>query len=79
MATNSNSMIGMPGAVNSNTNVGYGVNQQNADRGNENGDVVDNTQAQNPVNDSGLRTDPADARGAYLDKQSKAPALYPNS
>ena len=79
MAGTDSSYVGMPGAVYSNTNVGYGVNQQNADRGNENGDVVDNTQAKNALSDSGLRTDPADARGAYLNRYSKSSALYPNS
>lgn len=77
MAGTESSFIGMPNAVYSNTNVGSGVNLQNADRGNANGDVVDNTQAANPLAEK--KTDPADARGAYLDRQAKAPALYPNS
>jgi hypothetical protein len=71
--------VGMPGFNQSNPNVGYGVNRQHADRGNANGNVVDNTQAANALSNSGLRTDPGQARGAYLNSVSKPGALYPHS
>lgn len=77
MAGTESSFQGMPNAVYSNTNVGHGVNLQNADRGNANGDVVDNTQAENPLAEK--KTDPGNARGAYLKRYSKPGALYPNS
>jgi len=77
MAGTDSSYIMMPGMSQNNTNVGYGVNLQNADRGNADGDVVDNTQAENPLAEK--KTNPADARGAYLKRYSKPSALYPNS
>lgn len=73
MAGTDSTFVGMSGMSINNSNVGYGVNKQNADRGNANGDVVDNTQAANALAEQ--KTDPADARGAYLNRQSKAPEI----
>jgi len=77
MGTDS-SYAGMPSFTQSNGNVGNGVNLSNADRGNPNGDVVDNTAGENLAalgHENSLGTE----RGAYLNRYAKAPALYPNS
>lgn len=72
MAGTDSSFVGMPSfTMNTTTNNSL----RDTQRGNSNGDVVDNTASDNPLNDNGMRTDPADARGAYLNQQSKAPEI----
>lgn len=73
MAGTDSTYIGMPMASGSNTTVGKNTSESN--RGNPNGNVVDNSESDNPLNDGTLRTDPGQARGAYLNQQSKAPEI----
>lgn len=73
MAGTDSTYIGMPMASGSNGNVGHGL--QDARRGNPNGDVVDNTASDNPLNNGTLRTDPSTNRGAYIGMQAKAPEI----
>lgn len=74
----SNTFVGMSGISLSNTNVGTGVNLQNADRGNPNGDVVDNSAGDNAAAD-GHENSLGNERGAYRRRYSSPSALYPNS
>ena len=72
MAGTDSTYIGMPGMSGS-TSVNKGL--RDTQRGNQSGDVVDNSASDNPLNDGTLRNDPAAARGAYLDQQAKAPNI----
>ena len=75
MAGTDSTYIGMAGFTASRGNVGS--SRLDSNRGNPNGDVVDNTQEDNPLNNGTLRTDPSTARGAYIGMQAKAPEIQP--
>jgi len=77
MGTDS-SFAGMPSLTQNNTNIGTGVNQIHADRGNPNGNVVDNSEGDNSAAD-GHENSLGNERGAYRRRYSSPSALYPNS
>jgi len=72
MAGTDSSFIGMP-SITMNTPTNHGL--RDTQLGNPNGDVVDNSASNNPLNDNGVPPDLANASGAYLNMQSKAPEI----